>query len=96
MLPENIKEYRAKIDKLFKYAENFASRAEKAGRGTQWPTYRQAARAMRCTYDELEQLIEDYHGAGYMGTAVGCQVGGLGGGVYTYEVRGEYRVEAYL
>lgn len=96
MLPTSLKEYRAKVDKLFAYASRFAKRAEEAGRGTQWPTYRQAASALRCTYDELEQLIEDYQGDGYMGTAVGCQVGGMGGGVYTYKSRGQYCVEAYL
>lgn len=96
MLPTNIKEYRAAIDKLFKYAENFAAKAEKAGRGTQWPTFRQAAKRMKCTYDELEQLVSDYDGDGYMGVAVGCQVGGMGGGTYRYESRGQYAVEAYL
>lgn len=96
MLPTGLKEYRAKIDKLFKYAERFATKAEQAGRGTQWPTYRQAARAMKCTYDELEQLISDYDGEGYMGTAVGMQVGGLGGGHYSFRSRGQYCIEAYM
>jgi hypothetical protein len=95
MIPDRLVEYRRKIDALFRYAQNFAHKNEQAGKGTQWPTYRQAAKRMRCTYDELEQLIDDYDGCGYMGTGVGFQVGGTGGGVYYIKHRGDYVIEAY-
>jgi len=92
----SLEKYRQKIDTLFSYVQNFARKNEEAGRGTQYPTFRQAAKRMKCTYDELQQLIDDYQGEGYMGAATGFQVGGMGGGHYHIETRGSYLVEAYL
>lgn len=80
-------------EKLFVYATNFAKRSESTGRGTQYPTFKQAARRMKCTYDELQDLIDDYQGEGYMGAVVGFRTGG---GVATIKSRGDYQVEAYL
>jgi len=91
----DLRDYERKIRALFTYCENFARKNEAAGRGTQWPTFRQAASRMKCTYDELEELVADYQGDGYMGVGVGYQVGGLGGGTYRIKTRGEYVIEAY-
>ena len=88
-------EHTEKIAALFRYAENFAAQKKATGCGTRWPTFRQCASRIKCTYDELEQLVADYQGDGYMGVGVAHQVGGTGGGVYHIQVRGEYVVEAY-
>ena len=80
-------------EQLFTYADRFASRAENAGKGTQYPTLRQTAKRFKVTYDEIEQVADDYQGDGYLGIA--CAVGISGVGSAAIEPRGEHLVEAY-
>lgn len=82
-------------EELFGYADRFARRSEEAEKGTKYPTFRQVAKRFKVTYDEIETVIDDYQGDGYLGMAVGMQVGGMGGGTYRFESRGQYLVEAY-
>lgn len=81
---------------LFTYCERYATRAEKANKGTQWPTIRQIKRRFRCSRGHIEDAVSNYHGAGYMGIGVGVQVGGVGGGIGLTENENEHVVEAYL
>lgn len=79
-------------DALFQYAIGHARRAEAAGRGTQFPTFRKAAQRFRTTLDAIEDAVQDYHGPGYMGMVVGI----AGNGAYgSFNSRGDYQVEAY-
>ena len=43
---------------LHKYAKRFATRHEKAGKGTVCPTLRQCARRFRTTVAEVEEMAE--------------------------------------
>lgn len=80
-------------DDLFNYACRYARRQESKGRGTVYPTFRQAANRFRVTFDELEVACEDFDSSkGYMKPQVGI---GSNGGCGVFEHRGEYRVEAY-
>mgnify|MGYP003393985605 CR=1 FL=1 len=90
-----IRKYSKLPPRLFGVASRFADRAEKAGRGTQWPTVGYCAKALRVRVKNIEGIVADYMGDGYMGIGVGLRVGGMGGGVY-YLKPCEYVVEAYL
>lgn len=83
---------RVSAERVFRYADRFARRAEAAGRGTQYPTMRQAANALRCTYAELEAAVAEYQGVGYLGIAVAIGLPGFG---YAELARGEQQIEAY-
>ncbi len=82
---------------LFRYADRYARRAEAAGKGTQYPTFRMAAKRFRVPMDEIEQACADYQGDGYMQPATGYGVGGNVGmrGAARIATRGEWLVEAY-
>ncbi len=45
---------------LFKYARRYAQRAERKGHGTQFPTFREAARRFRVTLDAVEGAIDGH------------------------------------
>ena len=79
-------------EELFAYVDRFARRAEKAGKGTQYPTYRQVAKRFNVKHDDIEEAIDDYQGDGYLGSVVGYRTGG---GWYGIETRGARKVEAY-
>jgi len=79
---------------LFTYACNFARRSEKAGKGTAYPKFRQAANRFNATLGDIEQACNDWDGSlGYMQPAVAVRSGG--GGVGEIEHRGDWLVEAY-
>lgn len=78
---------------LFDYATEYAANAEKAGRGTVYPTFREVARRFRVNHDEIAQACEDWDQShGYMQPAVGMR---SGAGVAAFEHRGDCLVEAY-
>lgn len=77
---------------LFEYAKRYAARSEARGQGTAYPTIRACARYLRITQAEVESLIDDYSGPGYLGRIVAFSTyGGVG------EIKGaaNYQVEAY-
>ena len=80
-------------DALFAYANRYARRAETAGRGTEYPTFRRAAKRFGVPLDAIEQACEEYDGTGYMRPAVA--MGQPGHGYFLLETRGAYLVEAY-
>lgn len=84
-------------EELFAYANRYARRAEAADRGTQYPTFRQAAKRFGVSLDAIEQACENYQGGGYMKPATGLGVGNNVGmrGTATFATRGEWLVEAY-
>lgn len=77
---------------LFDFADQFARRKESTGKGTNYPTFRQAAKRFGVTLDEVEQACLDWQGDGYMQPAVG-----MGGqhGCFKFENKGDWLVEAY-
>lgn len=79
-------------EELFIYADRFARRAEKAGKGTQYPTFRQAAKRFRVKISDIEDACNDWCGEEYMRAIVAFRVGG---GVGCIESKGDYQVEAY-
>jgi len=76
-------------EKLWVWASAYARRAEKTGKGTQYPTFRQATKRFHCTLDDIEDIIGDDPGADerYLGITT----------YYSFEAsRGDYwLVEAY-
>lgn len=80
-------------EQLFRYATRYAKRSENAGKGTQHPTFRQAAKRFRCRIDDIESACEDYDGGGYM--KAGVAMGMLGHGYACFENKGDWLVEAY-
>lgn len=80
-------------EQLFDFANGFARRAETAGAGTTYPTFRDAAKRFKVRHDEIEQACQDWdQSGGYMQPAVG--VGGSGGAT-AFACRGDWLVEAY-
>jgi len=87
---------RSRVDpsELFAYASGVAKRSEAAGKGTQWPTLRQAAKRFRTTLADVEDAIEAYEGEGYMGVVVAF--GSANGQGYSeFSCRGACLLEAY-
>jgi hypothetical protein len=83
---------------IFNYARRFADKAERSGRGTEFPTIRQAARRFRCPQQAVMEVVECADascipGAEYFGLAVGVQISG--GGCRGYDSEGDYQIEAY-
>jgi hypothetical protein len=48
------------LQKLARYAKRYQTRAEEAGRGSQYPTVRQCAKALRVSQTKIEELL-DHH-----------------------------------
>lgn len=79
-------------EQLFDYANKYARRAESVGKGSQYPTFRQAAKRFKVTLSEVEDACEDYSGDGYMKAAVCIRAGN---GIYSFKSKGDWLVEAY-
>lgn len=81
---------------VYHYASRFASRAEASGRGTQYPSVRQAARRFRCKIADVLECVESADardvGGNYFALAVGIRAGG---GVGSFDSEGDYLIEAY-
>ena len=82
---------------LWNWARKHAKRHEDAGRGTRYPTMRDATKRFRCTLDDIEGITgDDVEGQDdyYLGIATAIGVPG-GGAIGNIEPRGEQLVEAY-
>lgn len=80
---------------LFNFASDFAKRSELAGKGSEYPTFRQCADEFGVSLQAIEDAIEDFSGiehAGYMDAVVAIQVGN---GIAKIERKADYLVEAY-
>lgn len=79
-------------DDLFKYADRFARRSERAGKGTEYPTLRQCARRFKCSHEDIVLSVEDGPShAGYLGIVAGVRAHD---GIAEYEGL-DRQVEAY-
>lgn len=81
---------------LFDYAVAYRRRAESNGRGSQFPTIRQAARRFSMKQGDVLSLAEagdDISGCDYFGVAVG--VGIAGSGWAEHDRIGDYVIEAW-
>ena len=82
------------LDAVFSYARRFADRSEAAGRGTQFPTVRMAAKRFRCRQQDILSAVEaSSFSGGYLGLAVGTQISG--GGHAEFDSPADYEIEAY-
>lgn len=79
-------------DDLFNYAERFARRSEAEGKGTQYPTFRQAAKRFKVSLSAVEDACNDWDGEGYMKPAT---VFRSGSGIGSFDNKGDWLVEAY-
>lgn len=82
----SLSEYQDLTKKLSRYCWRFNERHKKL------PTFRQIANRFKLSYDDIEILAQDCENVDII---EGGRVGGLGGGIYTYETRGEYLLECY-
>lgn len=79
---------------LFKYATNYARRSEEKGLGTQYPSFREAAKRFNATHEDIEDACADWdQSKGYMQPAVGFTTGA---GYGSYASKGEHLIEAYI
>jgi len=79
---------------LFDYADRFATKHEAKGKGTVYPTLRQAAKRFHCTYDDIQDAVDDWQGdTGYLGIAVAIGIPGQGSA--DIAPRGAQLIEAY-
>lgn len=84
--------------KLFNYARNYADKAERTGRGTQFPTVRQAAKRFKVPQDDILDVVECAEvslipGADYFALAVAVGISGVGH--RGYDSPADYQLEAY-
>ena len=49
------------LQRLARYAKGFQTRSEQAGRGTQYPTVRQCARALRVSQTMIDELLDQHN-----------------------------------
>lgn len=76
---------------VFDYAIAFTNERVQSNAHRLQPNFREAARKFRCKISDLEDVIQDYQGAGYLGYAVGFQ---CGGGAAPFKNKGDYLIEA--
>lgn len=78
---------------LFDYAINFAKASVEAGRGTRYPTFRQAADHFGVSIAQIERACENWDQlAGYMRPAVGVRVGAA---IAAHASKSDWQIEAY-
>ena len=80
-------------EELYGYASRFELRAIKAGRGSEWPTFRQVAKRFGVTYDDIEEAASGDVGGRYLGIAVAVGISEVG--YREFDCRGDWLVEAY-
>jgi hypothetical protein len=80
---------------LWRWARAYAKKHEDTGRGTQYPTMREATKRFRCTLDDIENVMGDDLGEEdrYLGIAVAVGIPGVG--YANIETRGDQLIEAY-
>lgn len=78
---------------LFDYAINYAKASVEAGRGTTYPTFRQAADHFGVSFAQIERACENWDQlAGYMRPAVGVRVGAA---IAAHASKADWQIEAY-
>lgn len=77
---------------LFDWANKYARNSEAAGRGTEYPTLRMAARRYGRGQEAIAELVDEGAEEGYLGLAVGISTA-AGHGLF--ESRGDCLIEAY-
>lgn len=85
------------MEAVIQYAKRFADKAERIGRGTEFPTIRQAAKRFGLLQSDVVEAVEDAANVGvdgfdYIGLGVGVSTG-TGYGVH--DNVGDYVIEAY-
>lgn len=78
---------------LFEYANTYARNAEAEGRGTKYPTVREAARHFHVSQSSIREVCDDWQGDGYMQLATAIRVGAAVGAI---DIPGDHLIEAYL
>ena len=80
-------------ERLFKYANDYRIRAEKSGRGSDYPTVRRAARSLGYPQSMILQVAED---AKDWGLCLDIAIGIQGNGAYgLYETEADYQLETW-
>ncbi len=80
-------------DKLFAWADKYARKMEESGRGTQYPTFKQATNRFKVNLDAIEDACnEGLYDDRYLGAGVGVRTGS---GIGLHKHRGDWVVEAY-
>ena len=80
-------------EELFRYADRFARRNECAGKGTKYPTVRQAAKRFRTTQASVTDAVEGaYIENAYFALAVAVGISGVG---HAALEGGDQLIEAY-
>lgn len=81
-------------ERVYRYANNFRNRRSTTESGTVFPTFRQAAHALRMTLAEVEDACEDAKGNNVpLDIVVGFAVQGMG--YAAIECLGDYEIETY-
>lgn len=60
---------------LFQFVADYAETASAEGKYRLWPTFKEAAVHFNCTYQDIEDAIEDFEGGAYMGAVVAYATG---------------------
>ena len=80
-------------EQLFRYADRYARRNERAGKGTKYPTVRQAAKRFRTTQANVVETVEGaYIENVYFELAVAIGIPGVG---HAALEGGDQLIEAY-
>lgn len=82
----SLKEYKELTKKLSRYCWRYQKKHQQS------PTLKQAAKRFNLKHDDIETLSYDCDNIDII---EGGRIGGLGGGIFTYENRGECLLECY-
>jgi hypothetical protein len=84
-------------DALFDYAMAFCKASEEKDRGSDYPTFREAAKKFKVRISDIEEAVETFHNDNqderYMDAIVGVR---CGAGIAPYNRVGDYKIEAYI
>lgn len=92
-VPNSYTDDHMKPEQLFRYADRYARRHEKAGMGTQYPTVRRAAKRFRVPQSVIVEAVEGAYIEGvYFGLVTAVGISGVG---HADLDGGDQQVEAY-
>lgn len=82
---------------LFDYAVAFCKESESKDRGSDYPTFREAAKKFKVRISDIQDVVETFHNDNqderYMDAMVGVR---CGAGIAAFNRVGDYKVEAYI
>jgi len=82
---------------LFDYATAFCKESEAKDRGSDYPTFREAAKKFKVRISDIQDALENFRNDNqderYMDAMVGMR---CGAGIVSFERMGDYKVEAYV